>query len=94
MMELLIEEKEENKKLKTYLKSKVPDISNFFPLKNAASVERFLDESDGLFHLRYAEFENMFGPCIHKKKNIFGTSLLNAFFSDEFVKTYSWPTHR
>lgn len=91
---MLTSQKDENAKVNGYLKTKIPNMAEFFPLKDSESLERFLDSSDGLFHLRRAEFANLLIPCVSEKKNLFGTAVLNSLFSDEFVKTHSWPTNR
>ena len=83
-----------NDRMNSYLKSKIPNMTEYFPLRDSNSVERFLDNSDGLFNLRRSEFENMLIPCIHEKKNLFGTAVLKAFFSNEFIQTHSWPTQK
>lgn len=94
LIEMFQEHKEENRKMSSYLQARITNLSQYFPLKDSATLELFLDESDGLFPLRRAEFYNWLLPCVTDKKNRFGTAILNTFFTKEFVKTHTWPTYR
>lgn len=86
------DQKEENRELLGRVKAKIPDMSEFFPLPDSKTLDRFLDESDGMYSHRVAQLESMILPCISVKQNLFGTALLNTFFSQEFINSHSWPT--
>lgn len=92
IIEMLQDSKEENRKINTYVQGEIPDIKQFFPLKNDEDIDKFFDNSDGLLNQRRKEFCNMIMPCAHEKKNLFGTALLKKFFSMEFINTHQWPT--
>ena len=94
MLALLLEQREENRRLSTFLKAKIPDIKKFFPIQNNQILQQFMDESDGLFPLRRSEFYNFVSSCASDKKNLFATTLLNNCFSDEYIANHVWPTHR
>ena len=94
LLELLKCQKKENSKLNSYLQAKLPNLGDYFPLKDSPTLARFMDNSDGLFSLRRGEMYNLMLTCVHEKKNIFATSLLNTFFSTEFIMTHTWPTHK
>ena len=83
---------EDNQKLISQVKIKIPDMSTYFPLPDSATLARFLDESDGMYEHRTAELENLLILCLSNKKNLFGTSLINTFFSTSYINTHSWPT--
>ena len=92
IIELLNKSRDENRKVNSYLQANIPDMKSFFPLQDEEMLQRFLDETDGLFPLRRQEFCNMILPCVTDKKNSFGTAILNTFFSKNFIKTHSWPS--
>ena len=93
IIKLLLDQKEENKKVRSLVEAKIPDLKEFFPLKDSAALDRFLDQSDGLYPLRRSQFYNMLLLCVHEKQNTFGTSILKAFFSPDYIKTHRWPTY-
>lgn len=94
ILSLLLEQREENRKLSSFLKAKIPDMNKYFPIKDNETLARFLDESDGLYPLRRAEFYNMVQNCNHDKKNLFATSLLYTCFSEEYIRNHTWPTNK
>ena len=91
---LLLEQKNNNKNINSYLMAKIPDMNEFFPLKDDNQLNRFLDNSDGLYPLRRAEFYNMLYNIRTEKKNQFGTAILKTFFSMEYIKTHKWPCNK
>lgn len=70
------------------------DISNFIPIKSLSDVKRFLNKSDGEFHLRREEFENFLFCTVTntiKLKRPFESSLLGSIFSRDFMSSHKWP---
>ena len=94
IIQLLKEQRGDSRKMETILQTKVPDLSQYFPLKDSAALERFLDDKDGQYKLRASEFYNLLRCCITDKKNKFSTAILKTFFSPEYIATHSWPTTR
>ena len=94
LIELVKKDKENNDKVNTYLQAKVPDMSDYFPLKDSAALERFLDTSDGLYPLRRAEFSNMLLNIVDDKPKKIRAGILKSFFALEFIKCHTWPTNR
>lgn len=94
LVKMFKEQKEDNQRMNAFLHSKIPDMNDYFPLKDTAAMDRFLDEWDGLYPLKRSEFYNMLINCVSEKPNLFGTAILNTFFSEEFIKTHSWPSAR
>ena len=93
--ELLMAQKEENRKLNSFVNSKIPDLSKIFPLKDSAALEEFLDDSDArLYDLRRAELPNYIDPCVGLKQNLFSTALMRMLFSPNFIINHSWPSNR
>lgn len=73
------------------------NIDDYLPIKTDYDVERFLNKSDGLFHCRREEFENMLYLNVTnniKLKRPFETYLLHAIFSREFISSHKWPGPR
>lgn len=93
MMSLLIEQRDENRKMSSIFKARIPDINQFFPIKNNDDLARFLDTSDGLYPLRRSEFYNRILSLLSDKNNLFGTALLNSCFSEDYIKNHVWPTN-
>lgn len=94
LLSLVRDQNAKNKKMNSYLMAKVPDMNDYFPLRDSATLDRFLDEWDGLYPLRRSEFYNLLLTCASDKKNLFGTSILNTFFSSEYISSHTWPTNR
>lgn len=94
ILEILANEQHHNGKVRSYLEAKIPDIDEFFPVRDNKTLERFLDESDGLYPLRRSELMNRLYLCSAERKNIFATSVLNSLFSDNYINTHAWPTHK
>lgn len=94
ILSLSKQQKEENKKRNSLLETKVPDLKEYFPVKDSATLRRFLDESDGLFPVRRSLFYDMCHMCVHKKQNLFGTALLRSCFSQEYINSHVWPSKR
>lgn len=93
-IELFQKQQEDNKKMISYLEEKIPDMSDYFPLKNDAALERFMDKSDGFYHLRRAEFYNMLVSHRSNKDNLFATTLMRRCFSKKFIRFHTWPGPR
>ena len=94
LLELLRCQKEENSKLNAYLQAKLPNMGEFFPLKDGETLQRFMDNSDGLFSIRRGEMYNLMFTCVSDKSNLFGTAILKTFFSQNFINTHTWPTYK
>ena len=70
------------------------DIKEFFPVNSLSDVKRFLNKSDGEFHLRRVEFENLLYCVVTntlRLKRPFEASLLGAIFSRDFMSSHKWP---
>ena len=88
---LFKKQQEDNQKMRSYIESKIPNIKDYFPLKDDAAIDRFFDKSDGQFELRRSEFYNMLCQFHIDKENLFATSLLRSCFSKKIIKTHTWP---
>lgn len=78
------------------VKKKV-EIDSFFPIKNDSDMQRFLDKTDGMFHLRREEFENLVYCNVTeslKLKRPFESTLFASLFSREFISGHRWPGPR
>lgn len=77
-----------------FVMRKKVDLKEFIPINSLSDVKRFLNKSDGEFHLRREEFEN-FLYCVVtntlRLKRPFETSLLAAIFSRDFMSSHKWP---
>ena len=73
------------------------DIAKFFPVQQDSDLQRFLDKSDGRFHLRREEFENFLYCNVTKTvklKRPFEANLLSTLFSRDFISSHRWPGPR
>lgn len=73
------------------------DIQKYFPVTQDSDLQRFLDKSDGQFHLRREQFENFLYCSVTrtlKLKRPFETSLLATLFSRDFISSHRWPGPR
>ena len=68
-------------------------MGKYFPLPDDQTLLRFLDDSEGLYALKRAEFYNHLLKCLSTKKNLFGNHLMKLLFSGNFLKTHAWPTN-
>ena len=92
---MLVEQREENKKLNSFIDAKIPDLKHYFPLKDSESLMNFLDESNPeQYALRRSEFGNWVSNCCSKKKNLFASAMMKAFFDPSFILSHSWPSSR
>lgn len=95
LLNIMSSEREENRKIKSLARTNVPDMTNYFPLKNDESLAKFLDKSDiQQYDLRRAEFQHLIENCKSTKKNRFATGLFKALFSSDYILSHSWPTNR
>lgn len=75
------------------MKKKV-NIDNFFPIKDDAQLEKFLDKSDGDFQVRRDEFEHYLYCHVTrnlKLKRPFETDLLSTVFNRDYISSHRWP---
>ena len=96
IIELLKLQNERSQKMDSYLQAKIPDMGKYFPLKDIETLNNFLDDSDGLYALRRAEFYNYLmctPPEANQKKNLFGTAIIKTLFSNEFLRITTWPAN-
>lgn len=73
------------------------DLDEFFPFKELSDVKKFLNKSDGQFHLRREEFENFLYCTVTntlKLKRPFESTLLASLFSRDFMSSHKWPGPR
>lgn len=90
-LDMLKDIKADMKKYIFHMNMESQDISEFFPLKNAGDLERFMDRGHkdwqerktGFYHLLYTTIS----PC--KKK--FSTAFLHTVFTRKFIKNNQWP---
>ena len=77
-----------------FVMRKKVDLKEFIPINSLSDVKRFLNKSDGEFHLRREEFEN-FLYCVVtntlRLKRPFETSRLAAIFLRDFMSSHKWP---
>ena len=93
VFEMVQAQRDENQKLMSQVKKKMPSIKSFFPLPDSDTLDRFLDDSDGMFEHRVSQFEDLMMLYVSDKKGQFGTAILNALFSKEYIMTHRWPTN-
>lgn len=70
---------------------KTVNVFNYFPLKDAAMLERFL-KKDAEFEERKKQFFTILILSKHEDKKKFGTDILKAVFSEEYWMSHRWPT--
>ena len=73
------------------------DISKYFPVKQDADLQSFLDKSDGQFDCRRVQFENFLYCNVTKSmklKRTFEATLLSTLFSRDFISSHRWPGPR
>ena len=93
IMEMLETQREDNHKMSSYLEAKIPEMGKKIPLPDMATLNRFVDDSDGVYALRRAELYSFLYSCRTSKKKLFGTSLMKTLFSENFLRNYSWPAN-
>lgn len=77
--------------------TKKVNIAEFIPVRSLSSLTKFLDKSDGQFHLRREEFENNLYCTVTntiKLKRPFENSLLAFLFTRDFLSSHRWPGPR
>lgn len=75
------------------MKTKVK-IDDYLPIKTDSDLKRFLDKTDGEFHLRREQLEDMLYCNVTnnvKSKRPFETHFLALIFSREFIASHRWP---
>lgn len=73
------------------------NMDKFFPIKDDASLEKFLDKTEGDFPEKRDAFENMLYLNVTKNlklKRPFEASLLAVLFSRDFISSHRWPGPR
>lgn len=73
------------------------DINEYFPVTDDSNLQRFLDKTDGRFHMRREEFEHFLYCNVTKTQKLkrpFETNLLQTLFSREFISSHRWPGPR
>ena len=93
LLSLLTEQRQENRKMCSYIEAQIPDINHYFPVKDDEALNRFFDESDGRYPLRRSEFYNLLMSCLNDKENLMRTSMLKTFFSQKYINTHVWPSY-
>ena len=70
------------------------NIDNFFPVKEDAQLERFLDKTDGQFQARRDEFEFFLYCNVTKNmklKRPFENALIATLFNRDYISSHRWP---
>ena len=93
IIELLNQQKKDNSNMNAYIQAKIPAMGKYFPLPDVDTLMRFMDDSDGLYSIRRAEFFNYLTNCATNKKNLFGTAIMQTLFSNDFLRVTTWPTN-
>lgn len=68
-----------------------PDISEFFPVKNAEMLDLFMDRQHPKWPERRDEFYHYLYTCVTETKSSFCTGLFKALFTREYMRTVKWP---
>lgn len=91
IIEILSSNRKENSKFSSLFSSKIPDIGEYFPIPDEATLNRFLDESDGMYAVRCSEFYNLLKTCVTVKQNLFGSALIKTVFGTNYLIGHTWP---
>ena len=73
------------------------NIDKYFPVRDDAHLQQFLNKTDGDFQVRREEFENLLYLNVTKSlklKRPFETHLLAAIFSRDYISSHRWPGPR
>lgn len=67
------------------------DISEFFPIGEAAQLEEFMDRDHPEWPARRREFYNYLYLCVNDNKKVFCKGLLKALFQRHYMRAVKWP---
>lgn len=73
------------------------NLDDYLPVKDLSDIKKFMNKSDGQFHLRREEFENYLYCTVTntlKLKRPFESSVLASIFSRDFLSSHRWPGPR
>lgn len=87
----LTELKNDMKEFSYYMKMDSTDMSDFFPLRTAEDLQRFMDKSHEEWPLRRKGFNHLLYTCVTKSKKKFSAGLLHVLFTREYVGNHKWP---
>lgn len=91
VVDMLVEIKEDMKQFTFHLRMETCDMSDFFPLKDHDTLNRFLDKSHEDWTMRRKGFYHLLFTTVTRNKKKFGTALLRILFSREFIANHKWP---
>ena len=91
LIDMVMNLRQELKMQTLHQKNPSVNVSNIFPVNSQEDIQKFLDNSDGLFQARcngFYEYLFMVRAPTQKK---FKENLKNLLFSDTYCEKHHWP---
>lgn len=91
IMDMLKEIKGDMRQFTFHMRMDSVDVSEYFPLRDAGSLNEFFDRKHEEWPLRRRGFYHLLFTTVTTSKRKFGTGLLHTLFTRDFVSNHRWP---
>lgn len=92
ILSILLELKVDMAKLAYKVDMAESSVHEFFPLKSADDLDRFMDVGKGNFEKRKSGLYDLLLTVVSPNASAFSQGLINALFDSSYIKNYRWPS--